>query len=161
VHHHFGSKLGLWKAAMDHVFAQLPHLVVAAERPTDPRDEMSRMGALFVRLSAARPEIVRVLSREGAAPSARLTYLVERHVGPALAFAASSIRKAQRAGIIAPELRPDLLLFFFLGAGSHLFDVAALAKQGLGVDVDLEATREAFVALVQHVLTRGILAKKK
>src|SRR5215471_3192278 len=77
VHHHFGSKLGLWKAAMDHLFSQLPHLVVAAERPTDPRDELSRMSALFVRLSAARPELVRVLSREGAAPSARLTYLVE------------------------------------------------------------------------------------
>jgi AcrR family transcriptional regulator len=156
VHHHFGSKYGLWKSAMDHLFAQLPALLAAAERPTDPRDALSRIGTLFVRMSAARPEIVRVLSREGAAPSPRLTYLIERHVGPGMTFAAASLRKAQRAGLVAPGLRPELLLFFALGAGSHLFDVAALAKQALGVDVGSEATREAFVAVFQHVFANGV-----
>jgi AcrR family transcriptional regulator len=156
VHHHFGSKDGLWKAAMDHLFAQLPLLLAGAERPSDPRDELSRILALFVRMSAARPELVRVISREGAAPSPRLTYLVDRHIGPALAFATGAIREAQRAGVVAPGLRPELLLFFAIGAASHLFDVAAVAKRGLGVDVGSEATREDFVAVVQHVFARGV-----
>jgi AcrR family transcriptional regulator len=156
VHHHFGSKDGLWKAAMDHVFAEIPAVLAATDRPTDPRDELYQMIAPFVRLSAARPELVRILSREGAAPSPRLTYLIEQHVGPPLAFVAASIRKAQRAGLIARNLPPELLLFLALGAGSHVFDVAALAKQALGIDVASETTREAFVELFHRIFVSGV-----
>src|SRR5262249_35336872 len=157
---HFGSKDGLWRAAMDHLFAGLSEtLASAAPRPAragagagaGAESELRELLAAFVRLSAARPELVRVLAREGAAPRPRLTYLVERHVGPALAFAAASIRKAQRAGLLARNLRPELLLFFVIGAGSHVFDVAALAKEALGIDVASEAMREAFVALVVQI----------
>jgi AcrR family transcriptional regulator len=158
VHHHFGSKDGLWKAAMDHVFSELPGVLAAGQRPTDPKDELFLLVAPFVRLSATRPDLVRILAREGSHPSPRLTYLIERHVGPPMAYLVAAIRKAQRTGLIARELRPELLLFFALGAGSHIFDVAALAKQSLGVDVGSDSTREAFVKLFYHVMSRGSLA---
>jgi AcrR family transcriptional regulator len=162
VHHHFGSKDGLWRAVMDHLFAALARAPAPRARPRSGsgRDAHALGHALasFVRFSAAHPELVRILAREGAAPTPRLTYLVERHVGPALAAAVALIGKAQRAGVLARNLRPELLLFFVLGAGTHVFDVAALAKEALGVDVGSEATREAFVAMFQQILERGARA---
>jgi AcrR family transcriptional regulator len=162
VHHHFGSKDGLWRAAIDHLFANVPPVLAqrdGAREPAGPADPISRALARFVRLSAEHPEIARIIAREGAAPSPRLTYLVEHHVGAMFKLATSQIRGAQRAGAIARDLDPGLLLFLVLGAGGHLFDVPALAKHTLGIDVRSEATRDAFVALFARVLRDGILAR--
>lgn len=158
VHHHFGSKEGLWRAAIDHLFAEIPLLLATDERPPFDGDAIFTLVARFVRLSSARPEIARIVAREGAAPSSRLTYLIDRHVRGALDYTMARVREAQRAGVIARELRPELLLVMALGAGAHLFDVPALAKQALGIDIEAKDTRDAFVAVFHRVLTRGVLA---
>ena len=55
-----------------------------------------------------------------------------------------------------PDLRPDLFLFFVLGAGSHVFDVSALARGSLSIDTSAEKTREDFITLVLSVLQNGV-----
>ena len=69
----------------------------------------------------------------------------------------TGIRSGQRAGLIARDVRPELLVFLMLGASSHLFDVGAFVREITGVDVTAPATREAFVQLVRTVLTNGVL----
>jgi hypothetical protein len=44
-----------------------------------------------------------------------------------------------------------------LGAGSHLFDVSALAERSQGIDTTASWTRGAFVVLMRSVLEQGLL----
>ena len=48
-----------------------------------------------------------------------------------------------------------------LGAGSHLFDVTALARQSVGIDAGADRTREDFVTLVRTVVERGVVRRRK
>jgi AcrR family transcriptional regulator len=154
VHHYFGSKEALWRAAIDHVFAPLPTLLAAARRAS-PEERVAQFLEGFVRMSAARPEIARIIAREGAAPSPRLTYLLDRYLGAPLRAARATVRAGQRAGLVPRDARPELVLFFVLGAGGHVFDVPALVQEAFGVDVTSEAIREEYVALFRALVTWG------
>jgi len=52
-------------------------------------------------------------------------------------------------------------LFFFLGAGNHIFDVAALANESVGIDVAAPATRAEFIALIHDVLRTGVFRNQE
>ena len=160
VHHHFKSKDGLWRAAMDQVFREVSDVV-----PDDPAlapaqilfDAVER----FVLLAARRPAMTRILAREGTSPSPRLTYLVDRYLRAPFARIIGVLREGQRAGLIPASLHPELLLFFFLGAGNHIFDVAALAKESVGIDVAVPATRADFISMIHDVLRTGVFRNQE
>ena len=156
VHHHFGSKEGLWRAAIDRLFVELPALVQLLAEATSPRQRLARAVEGFIRLSAERPLLGRILAREGAAPGPRLDYLLERYVRAPFREAVATVRAAQQEGLVAASVRPELLLFFVLGAGNYLFDVPALAKEIFDIDVASDETRDEFVALARHVLSVGV-----
>jgi AcrR family transcriptional regulator len=158
VHHHFGSKEGLWEAAMEELFRDVRALTTPrdgspTERLLDPIEQ-------FVRFVSVRPEVTRVVAREGAAPSPRLTHLVTRYLREPFREVVAAVRDGQRAGLIATDVRPELVLFLILGAGSHLFDVTALARESVGVDATAPATREDFVRLLREVLRGGLLREE-
>lgn len=158
VHHHFKSKDGLWRAAMDAVFANVPQIVAPAP-DASPRERLLDVFERFVRFVAEHPEVTRIIAREGAAPSPRLDHLLKQYLHAPFREVVDLIRAGQTAGIVAPEIRPELALFFFLGAGSHLFDVAALAQRSQGIDTTAAWTREAFVALTRAVIERGLVGR--
>jgi AcrR family transcriptional regulator len=155
VHHHFGSKEGLWRAAMDVLFSDVPRLVTPTTEHSPPETVM-QIVERFVRFVAAHPEATRVVAREGTAPSPRLDYLLKRYLHQPFREAVDLLRAAQGAGVIAPEVRPELLLFLLLGAGSHLFDVTALAQRSFGIDTTTAWTSETFVLLMRTLLEQGL-----
>jgi AcrR family transcriptional regulator len=155
VHHHFGSKEGLWRAAMDMLFSNVSR-VVAIPADVSPQDRLVVGAERFVRFVAEHPEITRIVAREGAAASPRLTYLVDRYLREPFQQMVEATRAGQRAGLIAADVRPDLLLFVILGAGSHLFDVTALARESVGIDATDTRTREDFVVLMRALLEGGL-----
>lgn len=156
VHHHFGSKDGLWRAAIDAVFSRLPPLPAP---PADGalRETLVQIVEQFVRFVAAHPEATRIIAREGATPSPRLDYLLRHHLHQPFREVVDLLRAAQHAGIVAREIRPELCLFLILGAGSHLFDIRALAERSQGIDTTSDWTRDAFTALVRTILEHGLL----
>lgn len=154
IHHHFGSKEGLWRAAMEVLFSDIRGFGLAGDAP--PTERLLAAAEQFVRFVAHRPEVTRVITREGASPNPRLTYLVDHYVREPFEVIVGAVRAGQEAGTIAPDVRPDLVLFLLLGAGSHFFDVSALARETLGVDASAARTREDFVALIREVLQRGL-----
>jgi TetR/AcrR family transcriptional regulator len=160
VHHHFRSKEGLWRAAVDHLFGELPAFVSGIKPEGSPEERILAIVDGFVRLSATRPDIARIIAREGAAPGPRLDYLLSRYVGVAFEHIVSLLRQAQQAGSISPEVRPELLLFFVLGAGGHLFDVPALARGAFGLDTTSDVVREEFVALFHRILRHGVISTR-
>lgn len=121
-----------------------------------PRDTIMTIVERFVRFVAAHPEVTRMVAREGAAPSPRLDYLLKQYLHEPFREIVDLIRAAQHAGSVAPEIRPELALFLVLGAGSHLFDVSALAQRSQGIDTSAAWTSEAFVLLLRTVLERGL-----
>lgn len=140
---------------MEAVFSNVGSLVTV---PSDgsPRDQLLAITERFVRFVAAHPEVTRVMAREGAAPSPRLTYLIDRYLGEPFHQVVDAVRAGQRAGVIALSVRPELLLFLVLGAGSHLFDVTALAQGSLGIDASAASTQDDFLVLVRGLLERGL-----
>jgi TetR/AcrR family transcriptional regulator len=158
VHHHFGSKEGLWRAAMDRLFTEV-RMFTRLDPALPPTEALMGVVERFVRLSAARPELTRILAREGANPGPRLTYLLDHYLREQLREIVATLRGEQRVGAIDPTLPPELLLFFVTGAAAHLFDVGALAREGLGVDPAAESTREAFIAMVLSILQKGVVRK--
>ena len=157
IHHHFGSKEGLWRAAMDELFAVATTFTAANGKST--REALLDTAERFVRFVAARPEVTRIIAREGAAHSPRLTYLVDHYLRAPFRNLVDLVRAGQRAGVLTSNMRPELLLFFILGAGSHLFDVTALADESLDIDATTTRVREDFVALVREVLGGGLFRR--
>jgi hypothetical protein len=51
------------------------------------------------------------------------------------------------------------VLFLILGAGSHLFDVTALAQRSFGIDTTTARTSDAFILLMRTLLERGLFRR--
>jgi len=159
VHHHFGSKDGLWRAAMDVVFSAVPNVTTSPDGSSPERALMDLLER-FVRFVATHPEATRIVAREGAAPSARLDYLLKRWLHEPFRQVVDLLRAGQAAGVVKPEIRPELALFLILGAGSHMFDVSALAQRSQGIDTSATWTCEAFVSTMRTVLEDGLLRRQ-
>ena len=123
------------------------------------RDAISGLLERLVRFVAAHPEATRIVAREGAVASPRLDYLLKRYLHEPFREIVDLLRAAQAAGIVAPELRPELCLFLILGAGSHLFDVSALAERSQGIDTSAAWTHEAFVVAMRTILEGGLFRR--
>jgi AcrR family transcriptional regulator len=80
----FGSKEGLWFAAMEHALAWLESSWrQLAETPELDDLEALRQGIIRqVTFSAAHPQVSRIMSHEGAIDSARVRFVVDRFVNP-------------------------------------------------------------------------------
>ena len=59
IHHHFGSKDGLWRAAVDAVFSNVPRLVPGADG-SPAHETLTNVIERFVRFVAAHPEVTRI-----------------------------------------------------------------------------------------------------
>jgi AcrR family transcriptional regulator len=160
VHHHFGSKDGLWRAAIDGVFSDVPRIVGAVDA-SSPRETILGIVERFVRFVAAHPEATRIIAREGAAPSPRLDYLLKRYLHEPFRQVVDLLRAGQAAGDVTPEIRPELALFLILGAGSHLFDVSALAQRSQGIDTTASWTCESFVVLMRTLVDQGLVRRSR
>src|SRR6266550_4278041 len=79
IHQRFGSKLGLWYAAVDWAFGQQ-----VTELAT-PFDQLNHAIRRFVSYSAERPELLGLMNIEGRVDSERLDYIYANYVAPALA----------------------------------------------------------------------------
>jgi TetR/AcrR family transcriptional regulator len=80
----FGSKEGLWFAAMEHVLAQTEQTWrEVADSPSLDDLEALRQGVIGqVLFSAAHPEVLRIMNHEGAIDGPRVRFVMDRFVNP-------------------------------------------------------------------------------
>lgn len=163
VHHHFGSKDDLWRAALSHgigpTVEELAQLLGRAGGSPDPREILRTGFQQATQLMLQRPAIVRIVTDESARPGPRIDHLYERYVGPlieALAAFLSESRAARDLGAGAPDVDPQIAALFAVSAGTALFTHGGLAgKLGLGIDDSTESkelARETTGALVDLIL---------
>ncbi len=80
----YGSKEGLWFAAMEHALTQAEQTWRDID-DTPALDDLDALRQALVRqvmFSAAHPQVLRIMNREGSIDSPRLHFVVERFVNP-------------------------------------------------------------------------------
>jgi AcrR family transcriptional regulator len=157
IHQRFGSKQGLWFAAVDHAFSQQVTELATAFDPTlvDPLDQLNHAIRRFVRYSAERPELLGLMNIEARVDSDRLDYIYDNYISPALAPLGRLLDHLHRNRRIRPiSLRA---LFFLIAHGAAApFTLAALARHFDSADPrDPDQVVEQ-AALTADVITNGL-----
>lgn len=154
--YHFKTKLELWKAAADRIFAELDERFRARMRGLDGVDDATVTRLLareLVRFGAEHPELGRFMMHEGGRPGPRLAWLVKRHVKPLFDGIRERLTVAQAHGL-APPGDPMQLAYILLGA-SVMFAQAAEFKLLTGRDPRSPEIVEAHADLVVRLLLPG------
>jgi len=157
IHQRFGSKQGLWYAAVDRAFSQQVTQLATAFDPTlaDPLDQLNHAIRRFVRYSAERPELLGLMNIEARVDSERLDYIYDNYVAPALAPLGRLLDHLRKNGRIRPiSLRA---LFFLIAHGAAApFTLAPLARHFENTD-PLDPNQLAEQAgLTADVITSGL-----
>jgi TetR/AcrR family transcriptional regulator len=153
----FGSKEGLWFAAMEHALAQLERTWrdVADSAGLDDLEALRQGIVQQVIFAAAHPQVVRIMSHEGAIDSPRVRFVVDRFVNPLRPGVERLLARLVAAGRIRPV--PYATLHFLVtGGGGALFanpvEAALLGAPAPPGPEDIRAHAEA----VADVLIAGV-----
>ena len=150
INYHFESKDELWRAAVDHLFAQLDDAVARHLRElppaSDDRARFARGVRAFVRAAAELPELNRIMVQEATIDSDRLDWIVERHTRPRFEILTSDWRRLRNAGQVADI--DDVVVYYSLVGAASLPYVNAPEARLLGHDTG----RQAFIELHAEAL---------
>jgi len=157
IHQRFGSKLGLWYAAVDWAFGQQVTELATAFDPTlaDPLDQLNHAIRRFVHYNAEHPELLGLMNIEGRVDSERLDYVYESYIAPAVAPLGRLLDYLQKEGRIRPiSLRA---LFFLVAHGAAApFTLAPLARHFDKRDPRRPSQVAEQAALTADVITSGL-----
>lgn len=150
INYHFGSKDGLWRAAVAQLFVELRDSIqgeLGQVAALDPPDALAAMLRHFVLFNAQRPQLSRLMLKETAAGSERLTWIVNHHLRPSFEAALSLIRAAQGRGLLA-GLDPVSVYYLFVGASTSAFVMGPAYQLLTGSDPFAPSRRAAYADAV-------------
>ena len=155
VNERFGSKLGLWHAAVDHGFHPQAAVVSFDPTVTDPLEQLERGIRQFLRYSAAHPELLLLMNAEGSQDGPRLSYIHENYIAPVL----NPFGRLVNHLIEQRRIRPVAARTFFLllaHGGTAPFGLSALAGKLDSTDPRADQTLEDHVENVTRILIDGL-----
>jgi len=82
INYHFTSKEQLWRTTVDHLFSLMDAELPGLEDGPTTDAAFAAVVRSFMRFSADRPELDRIINLEATAPSPRLDWLVATHLRP-------------------------------------------------------------------------------
>jgi AcrR family transcriptional regulator len=157
IHQRFGSKQGLWYAAVDRAFSQQITQLATAFDPTlaDPLEQLNHAIRRFVHYSAEHPELLGLMNIEGRLDSERLDYIFDNYVAPALAPLGRLLAHLHKEGRIRPiSLRT---LFFLIAHGAAApFTLTPLARHFDSTNPPDPSEVAEQAALAADVITGGL-----
>jgi len=125
VHQRFGSKEGLWYAAVDHAFGRQAATIAFDPTITDPLEQLERVIKRFLRYAAEHPELGRIVNTED---TKRLDYLYENYIDPPRTSVARLLDHLISERRVRPVTMRTLLLLIAHGAAAP-FELAPLARR--------------------------------
>jgi AcrR family transcriptional regulator len=153
----FGSKEGLWFAAMEHGLAQAEQTwrEVADSPELDDLEALHQAVLRQVIFSAAHPQVLRIMSHEGAIDSPRVRFVMDRFVNRLRPGVERLLARLAAAGRIRPV--PYATLHYLVTAGGSAIFANPVEAALLGAPAhpnaeDIRAHAEA----VADVLVAGI-----
>lgn len=157
IHQRFGSKQGLWYAAVDRAFGQQVSELATVFDPTlsDPLDQLNHAIRRFVRYAAEHPELLGLMNTEARIDSERLDYIYDNYTAPALAPLGQLLEYLTAEGRIRPISLRTLFFLIAHGAGAP-FTLTALARRFDSTDplAPDQVTEQA--TLTADVITNGL-----
>jgi TetR/AcrR family transcriptional regulator len=160
IHQRFGSKEGLWYATVDWAFGQISDHLSADDGSTDsdPLEATRVTVRRFLKLHATHPEILRLVTVEGATASARLTYLFEAHVGPTVARVTAPLKILVDRGVLSST---DIRTVHFLVAhgGTAPFSLVPFAKMLDPVDPRAPDAVHQHAEFIADMVVAGLRAR--
>lgn len=159
IHQRFGSKEGLWYAAVDFAFGDVAEQIsVDTELAEQDLMEAVRQTVVqFLVTHAHHPELLRLVTVEGAAPSARLTYLHEVHVQPLYARLTAPLKVLVDCGALSPtDLRS--LHFLLAHGGTAPFSLVPFSLMLDAADPTDPAAIAHHAEFVADMLVAGLRA---
>ncbi len=119
--HHFGSKLQLWQAAIDHLSAQLVTALGGFSEPARSDERLDHVIAQLVDMLCDRPDLAAFILREVVQQNDRSEYSYDRLVQPIYALVHPHI-----LAFLAPGSHDaDADFLFFALAGAIVSSIAA------------------------------------
>lgn len=159
INYHFTSKEQLWRTAIDRLFALLRASIDTSE-DGDPVEQFVSGVRRFVEFSATRPELHRIMDLESTAPSARLDWIVENHVGPMFEFVSTQWSSVRAAGCGADLAAIDVWLVL-VGVGALPFANAPVLGRFGGPDPSDPDQVRAHAEWVLTLIGLGTAARPK
>lgn len=158
IHYHFGSKEALWRAAVELAFGRMATVLQGVEEDVlraEPHDAIRIMARRFVYFNARYPEVARLIISESAVRSARLEWMVDKHLRPLIRQVEMMFQTGLETGILKP-LPIHSVIFAFLGAVPHFFDAAPLIDLLWGFDPLSPEHVEAHAETLVEIFTSGL-----
>src|ERR1700739_1157323 len=165
INYHFESKMALWTAAVDHLFALLGE-EMAGLFPTGPTNIDAAQLAVgfadgirrFVSFAAKHPELNQIMVHEGTAASARFTWITRPHAKPFFNGIRPAWQLLRKAGIAAP-IDSEILYYVLIGAASLPYVTAPEVRLLTGRDPSspkwIGAHADGLVAILLPGLVAG------
>lgn len=157
IYQRFGSKEGLWRAAVDHGFGLVTRHVADVFDPTvtDPLEQLRLWIRALMRISAEHPEILGLMNIEGRLDTHRLAYIYETYIDPAMGRVQRLLDHLADAGRIR---RVPLRTFHFLVShgGAAPYTLVALAERFDAASPFDTDQVDAHADLVADVIVAGL-----
>lgn len=115
--YHFKSKDALWKAVVAEICGDVRSIILTVERDAKaigPAKALRQLVRDFVQLTAARPQLHRMLTFEGRSDNERLRWWISEYVRDFYALSTRLIREAQKADV-ARAGHPGRLHYAMIG----------------------------------------------
>lgn len=154
LNYHYRSKDALWRESVDSLFAALTATMVAQQGAIAEMDDVERAKLTvrhFVVFSARHPQLHRIITQESKSDSARMDYLVERHVRPLYEATVAMFEGLVAQGAIAP-IAPAHLYYILTGAGPTMFVLAPETRRLTGLDPESDDVIDAHADAVCTLL---------
>lgn len=163
IHHHFGSKEGLWKAAVDHAVRQLPEGINELLSPDAPEgEEIQRIHDASYRIAmmaATHTDYFKVLMDESAQGGPRFDYIYENYMRQTTETVQTFFERAHARGE-AREMPPGVGHIILLGAISAPFTMRALAARLVKEGNRRPPTPEEGARAIADILVYGVVQPK-
>ncbi len=153
----FGSKEGLWFAAMEYALREIEKTWrEVADSPGLDDLEALRQGVVRqVIFSAAHPQVLRIMSHEGAIDSPRVRFIIDRFVNPLRPGVERLLARLVAVGRIRPIPYATLHFLTVVGGGELFANPVEAALLGAPAHPDEEDIR-AHAEAVADVLIAGV-----
>ena len=153
----FGSKEGLWFAAMEHTLTLIEPTWRVSTQPSELDDLDVLRGAIIeqVLFSAAHPQVLRIMGHEGGIDSPRVRFVVERFVNPLRPGIETLLSRLADAGRIRPVPYATLHYLVVAGGGAPYANPVEAALLGAPAHPDADTIR-AHAETIADTLIAGI-----
>lgn len=159
LHYHYGSKLGLWKAAILEMIRRIEgqsQVDMDQLRAMEPMDALKNMfKPSFFNIQSNLPEWGRFMQHEALAGGERLEFIVENVLAESYGVYIEFIEAGIEQGTIKPY-KPEHILFYMHGALVNYFNLPSLVEMAFGSSPYETKNAEEFFDMYMDLMFSGL-----